>query len=85
MHHEQEKRNSCAHLVAPIKPQFEVGRERVGTKGVVSDPVLHNEVCDRIAQWISNAPGWSVLGLTESPITGPEGNVEFLIAARFSA
>ena len=73
-----------AHLVALIKPQFEVGRERVGKKGVVSDPTLHKEVCDRIAEWIAIAPGWSVLGITQSPIKGPEGNIEFLIAARFS-
>lgn len=72
-----------AHLVALIKPQFEVGRERVGKKGVVSDPALHTEVCERIAAWMSALPGWSVLGVTESPITGPEGNKEFLIAARF--
>jgi 23S rRNA (cytidine1920-2'-O)/16S rRNA (cytidine1409-2'-O)-methyltransferase len=71
-----------AHLVALIKPQFEVGKDRVGKKGVVSDPALHKEVCDRIAEWISNSAGWSVLGITESPIKGPEGNVEFLIGAR---
>jgi 23S rRNA (cytidine1920-2'-O)/16S rRNA (cytidine1409-2'-O)-methyltransferase len=74
-----------AHLVALIKPQFEVGRDRVGKKGVVSDPALHKEVCDRIAEWIAITPGWSVLGIVESPIKGPEGNVEFLIGARFSA
>jgi 23S rRNA (cytidine1920-2'-O)/16S rRNA (cytidine1409-2'-O)-methyltransferase len=71
-----------AHLVALIKPQFEVGRERVGKKGVVSDPALHKEVCDRIAEWVAITPGWSVLGIVESPIKGPEGNTEFLIAGR---
>lgn len=70
------------YLVALIKPQFEVGKDRVGKKGVVSDPALHKEVCDRIAEWIAIAPGWTVLGITESPIRGPEGNVEFLIGAR---
>lgn len=75
---------SGAHLVALIKPQFEVGRERVGKKGVVSDPALHAEVCERISAWMSALPGWSVLGVTQSPITGPEGNKEFLIAARFA-
>ena len=70
-----------AHLVALIKPQFEVGRNQVGKKGVVSDPALHQAVCDRIRNWLSARPGWAVLGLTESPIRGPEGNVEFLIAA----
>ncbi len=70
------------HLAALIKPQFEVGRDRVGKKGVVSDPALHREVCDRIADWVAHVQGWSVLGIVESPIKGPEGNVEFLIGAR---
>jgi 23S rRNA (cytidine1920-2'-O)/16S rRNA (cytidine1409-2'-O)-methyltransferase len=68
-------------LVALIKPQFEVGPARVGKGGVVRDPALHREVCDRIAKWLG-ARGWHVEGVTESPIRGPEGNVEFLIAAR---
>lgn len=72
-----------AHLVALIKPQFEVGRGRVGKGGVVRDPALHAEVCDRITAWLAGLPGWTVLGLTESPILGPEGNKEFLIAARY--
>lgn len=71
-----------AHLVALIKPQFEVGKGRVGKGGVVRDPALHDEVCTRISQWIAALPGWSVLGVTPSPILGPEGNREFLIAAR---
>jgi 23S rRNA (cytidine1920-2'-O)/16S rRNA (cytidine1409-2'-O)-methyltransferase len=69
-------------LIALIKPQFEVGKARVGKGGVVRDPALHQEVCDRIAAWLTDHQGWDVLGVTESPITGPEGNVEFLIAAR---
>ena len=68
-----------AQLVALIKPQFEVGKERVGKGGVVRDPELHREVCDRISAWLAAQPGWRVLGVAESPITGPEGNVEFLI------
>ena len=68
-------------MVALIKPQFEVGPERVGKGGVVRDPVLHDEVCQRIRAWLGSQPGWRVLGLVESPITGPEGNVEFLIGA----
>jgi 23S rRNA (cytidine1920-2'-O)/16S rRNA (cytidine1409-2'-O)-methyltransferase len=72
-----------AWLVALIKPQFEVGPDRVGKGGVVRDPELHREVCDRIAAWLAARPGWQVLGITESPITGPEGNVEFLIGGRF--
>ncbi|NBC32778.1 MAG: TlyA family rRNA (cytidine-2'-O)-methyltransferase, partial [Alphaproteobacteria bacterium] len=70
-----------ARLVALIKPQFEVGRGQVGKRGVVSDPALHAAVCDRIHAWLEARPGWSVLGVTESPIRGPEGNVEFLIGA----
>lgn len=71
-----------AWLVALIKPQFEVGKDRVGKGGVVRDPALHEEVCATIRAWIDGLPDWSVAGLTESPIKGPEGNVEFLIAAR---
>ena len=70
-----------AWLIALIKPQFEVGRENVGKKGVVRDPVLHQQVCDEIATWMATQAGWSVRGITPSPITGPEGNVEFLIGA----
>ena len=70
-----------ASLIALIKPQFEVGKDRIGKTGVVRDPALHAEVCERIHAWIERQPGWRVLGITESPITGPEGNVEFLIGA----
>lgn len=68
-------------LVALIKPQFEVGRDEVGKKGVVSDPALHTRVCDEVRQWLEQS-GWFVAGIVESPITGPEGNVEFLVSAR---
>ena len=68
-----------AGLVALIKPQFEVGKARVGKGGVVRDPDLHQEVCARISAWLAAQPGWVVLGIAESPITGPEGNAEFLI------
>ena len=71
-----------ARLIALIKPQFEVGKGRVGKKGVVRDPALHAEVCEGIRAWLDARPGWRVLGLAESPITGPEGNKEFLVAAR---
>jgi len=67
-------------LVALIKPQFEVGREEVGKGGVVRDPALHERVCDEVRGWIEGL-GWRVQGIVESPITGPQGNVEFLIAA----
>jgi 23S rRNA (cytidine1920-2'-O)/16S rRNA (cytidine1409-2'-O)-methyltransferase len=71
-----------AIVVALIKPQFEVGRGRVGKGGVVRDAALHHEVCDRIRAWFERQPGWSVLGIVESPVLGPEGNKEFLIAAQ---
>ena len=74
-----------AWAVALIKPQFEAGRAAIGAKGVVRDPEVHAEVCTRIQDWWSGLPGWTVLGVTESPITGPEGNREFLLAARLES
>jgi 23S rRNA (cytidine1920-2'-O)/16S rRNA (cytidine1409-2'-O)-methyltransferase len=71
-----------ARLVALIKPQFEVGAARVGKGGVVRDPALHREVCERICAWLAARPGWRVEGVTESPLRGPQGNIEFLVAAR---
>ena len=68
-------------LVALIKPQFEVGREEVGKGGVVRDPALHQRVCDEVRLWLEGS-GWAVDGIVPSPITGPEGNVEFLVVAR---
>ncbi len=70
-----------AWAVALIKPQFEAGPQAVGKGGVVRDPAIHEAVCAQIRDWWAALPGWRVLGLTESPITGPEGNREFLIAA----
>jgi 23S rRNA (cytidine1920-2'-O)/16S rRNA (cytidine1409-2'-O)-methyltransferase len=69
-----------ARLLALIKPQFEAGRGEVGKGGVVRDASVHERVCDDVAVWLAGA-GWGVEGLVPSPITGPEGNVEFLIAA----
>ena len=74
-----------ARLIALIKPQFEVGKARVGKRGVVRDPALHAEVCARIERWLAETMGWHVLGIAESPILGPEGNREFLIAAEREA
>ncbi|KXV78129.1 TlyA family RNA methyltransferase [Acetobacter cerevisiae] len=71
-----------AWAVALIKPQFEAGRDQIGAKGVVRDPAVHESVCQMIHDWWSALPGWSVLGIEASPITGPEGNREFLIAAK---
>ena len=71
-------------LVALIKPQFEVGKGKVGKGGVVREPELHTEVCDKIKNWITeDMEKWNVIGLTQSPIKGPEGNIEFLIGARY--
>ncbi len=72
-----------ARLIALIKPQFEAGKGKVGKGGVVRDPDLHRQVTERIRAWLGGKPGWSVLGVTESPIKGPKGNREFLIAARY--
>ena len=71
-----------AWAIALIKPQFEAGPEKVGKGGVVRDPAVHQEVCDRVVQWWSGLEGWTVLGVEASPILGPEGNREFLIGAR---
>jgi 23S rRNA (cytidine1920-2'-O)/16S rRNA (cytidine1409-2'-O)-methyltransferase len=76
---------SGAWAVALIKPQFEAGPGQVGSKGVVRDPAVHAAVCATIREWWGALPGWRVLGLAESPITGPEGNREFLIGARKEA
>jgi 23S rRNA (cytidine1920-2'-O)/16S rRNA (cytidine1409-2'-O)-methyltransferase len=69
-----------ARLLALVKPQFEAGREEVGKGGVVRDPAVHARVCGEVADWV-RAQGWVVDGVTQSPITGPEGNIEFLLAA----
>jgi 23S rRNA (cytidine1920-2'-O)/16S rRNA (cytidine1409-2'-O)-methyltransferase len=67
-------------LIALIKPQFEAGRDEVGKGGVVRDSAVHTRVCAEAVAWIE-AQGWSCIGVTESPISGPEGNIEFLMAA----
>ena len=72
-----------AWAIALIKPQFEAGPARVGGKGVVRDPAVHQAVCEQVTRWWSGLPGWVVDGVVESPITGPEGNKEFLLGARF--
>jgi 23S rRNA (cytidine1920-2'-O)/16S rRNA (cytidine1409-2'-O)-methyltransferase len=74
-----------AELVALIKPQFEVGREGVGKGGIVRDPALREAACARVAEWLGQQPGWRVRGIVESPITGAEGNVEYLVAAGHEA
>jgi 23S rRNA (cytidine1920-2'-O)/16S rRNA (cytidine1409-2'-O)-methyltransferase len=69
-----------ASLVALVKPQFEAGRGEVGKGGVVRDPAIHSRVCADAAAWVASK-GWAVIGIETSPITGPEGNVEFLLGA----
>lgn len=70
-----------ARLIALIKPQFEAGKGAVGKGGVVRDPDLRREICERIAAWLAAQPGWEVRGLVESPLLGGDGNVEFFIYA----
>jgi 23S rRNA (cytidine1920-2'-O)/16S rRNA (cytidine1409-2'-O)-methyltransferase len=70
-----------AMLIALIKPQFEAGREDVGKGGVVRDPAVHDRVCEDARGWIESQ-GWDVVGIIKSPITGPEGNIEFLMGAK---
>ena len=69
-----------ARLVALVKPQFEAERHEIGKGGVVRDPAVHARVCDAARAWVEGL-GWEVAGVVRSPITGPEGNVEFLLAA----
>ena len=68
-------------LIALVKPQFEAERGEIGKGGVVRDPDVRERVCRSAADWIGSR-GWTVEGIEQSPITGPEGNVEFLLAAR---
>lgn len=69
-------------LIALIKPQFQLGRDAVGKGGIVRDPARHAEACDLVRSWLETQPGWTVLGIVGSPITGAKGNLEFLIVAR---
>lgn len=69
------------HATLLVKPQFEAGRGEVGKGGVVRDEAVHTRVCAEVQSWIASR-GWQVLDVVPSPITGPEGNVEFLLSAR---
>ena len=68
---------STGQVLCLIKPQFEAGREKVGKKGVVRDPAIHKEVLDDFVT-LTQEIGFTILGLTFSPVKGPEGNIEFL-------
>lgn len=70
-----------ARLIALVKPQFEAGPAQVGKGGIVRDPDVRREVCDRISVWVGGQPDWRICGLIESPITGADGNQEYLLAA----
>ena len=70
-----------AWAIALIKPQFEASPHDIGPRGVVTDPAVRADCCAMIEGWWSALPGWRVMGIAESPITGPEGNHEYLIGA----
>lgn len=70
-----------AQLIALIKPQFEAEKHEVGKGGVVRDEAIHKRVCQEVTAWLESK-NWHVKGLTQSPITGPQGNIEFLIWAQ---
>ena len=76
--------DSRACVVALIKPQFEAGRDHVGKGGVVRDPEIHRRVCESIAE-LFRSLGFAVIGITPSPILGPKGNKEFLLAAEIGS
>lgn len=65
-------------MVCLIKPQFEAGRDKVGKKGVVREPEIHREVIAKVIDF-ADLTGFSVQGLTYSPVKGPEGNIEYLV------
>jgi 23S rRNA (cytidine1920-2'-O)/16S rRNA (cytidine1409-2'-O)-methyltransferase len=71
-----------AVLVALVKPQFEVGRAKVGRGGIVRDERTRRDALEEISGWLEQSAGWQVCGATDSPISGTDGNQEYLIAAR---
>ena len=70
-------KENAGQVLCLIKPQFEAGKEKVGKKGVVRDPAVHKEVLDNFVA-LTQEIGFKILGLTFSPVKGPEGNIEFL-------
>lgn len=73
---------SGAVLIALVKPQFEAGRGAVGKGGIVRDPAARAEALERVIAWVNAHEDWTVIGTTDSPIPGGDGNAEYLIAAR---
>jgi 23S rRNA (cytidine1920-2'-O)/16S rRNA (cytidine1409-2'-O)-methyltransferase len=71
-----------AWAIVLIKPQFEAAAAAAKGKGVIRDPAIHQEVCTRIVDWWRSLAGWTVDGVVESPVRGPEGNREFLLGAQ---
>ncbi len=72
-----ELTSARAEIIALVKPQFEAGREKVGKKGVVKDKSVHREILKGILSFAANL-GWDIAGLDYSPVTGPQGNIEYL-------
>ena len=70
-------KQDCGQVLCLIKPQFEAGKEHIGKKGVIRDPAVHKQVLDGFVA-LAHELGFQILGLTHSPVTGPEGNIEFL-------
>lgn len=69
-------------IVGLIKPQFESDKHEIKRGGVITDPIIHKRICDDYIDWFKNICNMKVLGITPSPITGPKGNIEFLICAK---
>jgi 23S rRNA (cytidine1920-2'-O)/16S rRNA (cytidine1409-2'-O)-methyltransferase len=71
-----------AWLVVLVKPQFEVGRENVGSGGIVRDEAARQRAVKDVVAWLSAQSGWKIAGEMTSPILGGSGNAEYLIGAR---
>ncbi len=72
-----------AWMIVLVKPQFEVGRDNIGSGGIVRDAAVRQSALEGVRNWISARPGWSVIGDMSSPILGGSGNTEFLLGARY--
>lgn len=72
-------------LVALVKPQFEAGPDAVGKGGVVRDEAARQRAVESVREWLQGQSGWELTGVITSPITGGDGNIEFLIGAHYDA